>query len=60
MKHKDVAPKLLEEPDLMDDFGEKINANSNADMIIGLLAEMNMDSVDLQHAARDLWAKLFD
>jgi len=30
---------------------------SNADRIVGLLENVDMDSVDLQHAAKDIWAK---
>ncbi|HSD58279.1 MAG TPA: antitoxin family protein [Methanotrichaceae archaeon] len=30
---------------------------SNADRIVGLLEDVDMDSVDLQHAAKDIWAK---
>lgn len=29
---------------------------SNADRIVGLLKDIDIDSVDLQHAARDIWA----
>jgi hypothetical protein len=31
------------------------NKESNADRIVGLLKDIDMDSVDLQHAARDIW-----
>ena len=30
---------------------------SNADKIIGLLEDIDIDSVDLQHAAKDLWVR---
>lgn len=30
---------------------------SNADKIVGLLKHIDMDSVELQHAARDIWVK---
>ncbi|HNX39022.1 MAG TPA: DUF104 domain-containing protein [Methanothrix sp.] len=30
---------------------------SNADRIVGLLKDVDIDSVDLQHAARDIWVK---
>jgi hypothetical protein len=33
------------------------NKESNADRIVGLLKDIDMDSVDLQHAARDIWVK---
>ncbi len=32
-------------------------AESNADKIVGLLKHIDMDSVELQHAARYIWAK---
>jgi hypothetical protein len=31
------------------------NNESNADRIVSLLKYIDMDSVDLQHAARDIW-----
>ena len=34
---------------------EKIE--SNADRIVGLLKDIDIDSVDLQHAARDIWTE---
>lgn len=30
---------------------------SNADEIAGLLKDIDIDSVDLQHAARDIWVR---
>ena len=30
---------------------------SNADRIVGLLKDIDIDSVDLQHAARDIWVE---
>ena len=30
---------------------------SNADRIVGLLEDVDMSSIDLQHAAKDTWAK---
>lgn len=37
-------------------------AESNADKIVGLLKHIDIDSVELQHAVRDIWAKkaIFD
>jgi predicted DNA-binding antitoxin AbrB/MazE fold protein len=40
---------------------EKLDLNeiikSNADRIVGLLKDIDIDSVDLQHAARDIWVR---
>ena len=33
------------------------NKESNTDRIVGLLKDIDMDSVDLQHAARDIWVR---
>lgn len=30
---------------------------SNADRIVGLLEDIDMDSVKLQHAIKDIWVK---
>jgi hypothetical protein len=30
---------------------------SNADRLIGLLKDIDVDSVDIQHAAKDIWAR---
>jgi hypothetical protein len=30
---------------------------SNADRIVGLLEDIDMDSVELQHATKDIWMK---
>ena len=30
---------------------------SNADKIVGLLKDIDIDSVDLQHAAKDIWVR---
>jgi hypothetical protein len=35
----------------------KPQIGSNADGIVGLLKDIDMDSVDLQHAARDIWVR---
>jgi predicted DNA-binding antitoxin AbrB/MazE fold protein len=48
----------LEKLDLAD--GEEVEIEiikSNADRLIGLLKDIDMDSVDLQHAARDIWVR---
>ncbi|RQW80864.1 MAG: DUF104 domain-containing protein [Methanothrix sp.] len=48
----------LEKLDLAD--GEEVEieiVKSNADRLIGLLKDIDMDSVDLQHAARDMWVR---
>lgn len=50
--------KPLEKLNLKD--GEVVEIEiiqSNADRIVGLLENVDMDSVDLQHAAKDIWAK---
>ncbi len=50
----------LEKLDLAD--GEEVEieiVKSNADRLIGLLKDIDMDSVDLQHAARDMWVRKF-
>jgi hypothetical protein len=33
------------------------NNESNADRIVGLLKDIDIDSVDLQHAAREIWVR---
>jgi len=35
----------------------KPQIGSNADRIVGLLKDIDIDSVDLQHAARDIWVR---
>lgn len=53
--------KPLEKLDLKEGAEVEIEIiESNADRIIGLLKDIDMDSVDLQHAARDIWAKKID
>ncbi len=50
--------KPLEKLDLKEGAEVEIEIiESNADRIIGLLKDIDMDSVDLQHAARDIWVK---
>lgn len=48
----------LEKLDLAD--GEEVEIEiikSNADKLIGLPKGIDMDSVDLQHSARDIWVR---
>ena len=50
--------KPLEKLDLRDGAQVEIEImESNADKIVGLLKNIDMDSVELQHAARDIWVK---
>jgi predicted DNA-binding antitoxin AbrB/MazE fold protein len=50
--------KPLEKLDLKDGTEVEIEiVESNADRIVGLLKHIDMDSVELQHAARDIWVK---
>ncbi|HPS90839.1 MAG TPA: antitoxin family protein [Methanothrix sp.] len=52
MRAENNALKPLEKPDPTE--GE---IKSNADRIVGLLKDIDIDSVDLQHAAKDIWVK---
>ena len=50
--------KPLDKLDLKDGAEVEIEImESNADRIVGLLKDVEMDSVELQHAARDIWVK---
>lgn len=50
--------KPLEKLDLREGAEVEIEImESNADGIVGLLKDVDMDSVELQHAARDIWVK---
>ncbi len=50
--------KPLEQLDLKEGTEVEIEiVESNADKIVGLLKHIDMDSVELQHAARDIWVK---
>jgi predicted DNA-binding antitoxin AbrB/MazE fold protein len=50
--------KPLDKLDLKDGAEVEIEImESNADRIVGLLEDVEMDSVELQHAARDIWVK---
>jgi predicted DNA-binding antitoxin AbrB/MazE fold protein len=57
-RYEDNVLKPLEKLDLAD--GEMVEIEiikSNADRLIGLLKDIDVDSVDLQHAARDIWVR---
>jgi predicted DNA-binding antitoxin AbrB/MazE fold protein len=57
-RYEDNVLKPLEKLDL--DDGEMVEIEiikSNADRLIGLLKDIDVDSVDLQHAARDIWVR---
>lgn len=57
-RYENDVLKPLEKMDLTD--GQEVEIEiiePNADRIAGLLKEIDIDSVDLQHAARDLWVK---
>lgn len=50
--------KPLEKLDLKEGAEVEIEiVESNADRIVGLLKHIDMDSVELQHAVRDIWVK---
>lgn len=56
--YEDKVLKPLQNPDLID--GEVVEIEikqSNADRIAGLIKDIDMDSVDLQHAAKDIWIR---
>ena len=58
MRYENNVLKPLEKLDLVD--GEEVEveiSKSNADRIVGLLKDIDIDSVDLQHAARDIWVR---
>lgn len=58
MRYENNVLKPLEKLDLVD--GEEVDVEifkSNADRIVGLLKDIDIDSVDLQHAARDIWVR---
>jgi predicted DNA-binding antitoxin AbrB/MazE fold protein len=57
-RYEDNVLKPLEKLDLAD--GEMVEIEiikSNADRLVGLLKDIDIDSVDLQHAARDIWVR---
>ncbi len=50
--------KPLERLDLEEGAEVEIEiVESNADKIVGLLKHIDMDSVELQHAVKDIWVK---
>ncbi len=50
--------KPLEKLNLKDGMVMEVEiTESNADRIVGLLGDVDMDLVDIQHAAKDIWAK---
>ena len=58
VRYENNILKPLEKLDLKD--GEEVEIEiitSNADRIVGLLKNIDIDSVELQHAARDIWVK---
>jgi len=58
-RYENNVLKPLEKLDLREGDEVEIeiirSIRSNADRIIGLLKDINIDSVDLQHTARDIW-----
>ena len=57
-RYEDNVLKPLEKLDLIEGEEVKIEIiQSNADRIVGLLKDIDIDSVDLQHAARDIWVR---
>jgi predicted DNA-binding antitoxin AbrB/MazE fold protein len=55
-RYENNVLKPLEKLDLRE--GDEVEIEiirSNADRIVGLLKDIDIDSVDLQHAARDIW-----
>jgi predicted DNA-binding antitoxin AbrB/MazE fold protein len=58
VRYEDKVLKPLQNPDLIDgDVVEIEIIQSNADRITGLIKDIDMDSVDLQHAAKDIWIR---
>ena len=58
MRYENNVLKPLEKLDLVD--GEEVEveiSKSNADRIVGLLKDIDIDSVDLQHATGDVWVR---
>lgn len=58
VRYENNVLKPLEKLDLVE--GDEVEIEiikSNADRIVGLLKDIDMDSVDLQHAARDIWVR---
>jgi predicted DNA-binding antitoxin AbrB/MazE fold protein len=58
VRYENNVLKPLEKLDLVEGDGVEIEiVKSNADRIVGLLKDIDIDSVDLQHAARDIWVR---
>ncbi|MCK9440624.1 MAG: antitoxin family protein [Methanothrix sp.] len=58
VRYENNVLKPLAKLDLID--GEEVEIEiieSNADRIVGLLKDIDVDSVDLQHAAREIWLR---
>ncbi len=58
VRYENNVLKPLEKLDLIE--GDEVEIEiikSNADRIVGLLKDIDIDSVDLQHAARDIWVR---
>ncbi len=57
-RYENNVLKPLEKHDLTEgDVVEIEIVKSNADRLVGLLKDIDIDSVDLQHAARDIWVR---
>ncbi len=58
VRYENNVLKPLYKLDLKDGDEVEIEViESNADRIVGLLKDIDIDSVDLQHAARDIWVR---
>jgi predicted DNA-binding antitoxin AbrB/MazE fold protein len=58
VRYENNVLKPLDKLDLKDGDEVEIEViESNADRIAGLLKDIDIDSVDLQHAARDIWVR---
>ena len=57
-RYENNVLKPLEKLDLTEgDVVEIEIVKSNADRLVGLLKDIDIESVDLQHAARDIWVR---
>ena len=57
-RYENNVLKPLEKLDLTEgDVVEIEIVKSNADRLVGLLKDIDIDSVDLQHAERDIWVR---
>ncbi len=57
-RYENNVLKPLEKLDLTEgDVVEIEIVKSNADRLVGLLKDIDIDSVDLQHAAKDIWVR---